>query len=117
MKPAVLLSALLVAGCSSIEWFGQPEPSSRGLPTVSAGDEAALAALEGCKAQARAVIQRDSMIDRDISGGAPLDGRTDDSADLIRNMDAFEVQQRYERIIGSCMRQRGYALPAGEPVR
>lgn len=125
MKSALPLAALLVAalaGCSSLSWFGQPEP--RPVPRAAdyGDDDAVVAALEACRAQARAVIQRDTAIDRDIATGDPafrgapgLDWRSEGDLDLIQNMDQFETGQRYERIVADCMRRKGYAPADEEP--
>jgi hypothetical protein len=131
MKIAVLFAALLVtggsvAGCSRISWFGEPEPVPQTPQAAYDTDEAAVAALDACKMQARAVIRRDARIDRDIGGGAMAGGtigavpglnwRSGNEGDLIENMNEFEVRQRYDRIVDGCMRQRGYGTPAEKPT-
>ncbi|WP_119459931.1 hypothetical protein [Rhodospirillaceae bacterium SYSU D60014] len=114
MKQAVLLSAFLLAGCADYSWFGQPEsPPSSQWNGIAADDEQAVAELESCKQQARAMIQRDALIDRDIGASGMI---RDDDADLalMRNMDEFETTQRFDRIVADCMRQRGYGTPSAE---
>lgn len=114
MKKAALLSAFLLVGCADYSWFGQAEsPSSRQWNGIVAEDEEAVAELESCRQQARAMIQRDSLIDRDIGAAGLI---RDDDADLalMRNMDEFETERRFNRIVADCMRQRGYGTPAAE---
>lgn len=114
MKQAVLLSAFLLAGCADYSWFGQtdapPPPQWNG---IAADDEQAVAELESCKQQARAMIQRDALIDRDIGAAGPTRDNDADLA-LMRNMDEFETGQRFNRIVADCMRQRGYGTPPVE---
>jgi hypothetical protein len=104
--PPLLLAGLLLAGCS---FFAADQ--KRDYSRAGAGDAERVADFESCKEQARAIVARDQTIDRDIASGSALPG-TDTDTSLQSNLDAYRAQQRYDRLLDECMRERGYG-PAG----
>jgi hypothetical protein len=112
---AVLLAATpALDGCSWIQ-------SSLGWDRAKPDNSKTAADLDACKAQARAVNQREARITQDISGGYLFNDTTRSAYSdptLTRNMNAYAAQERYTRIVDDCMGQQGYgtAPPASKPA-
>jgi hypothetical protein len=104
--PPLLLAGLLLAGCS---FFAADQ--KRDYSRAGASDAERIADFESCKEQARAILARDQTIDQDIASGSALPGTGTDTS-LQSNLDAYHAQQRYDRLLDECMRERGYG-PAG----
>jgi hypothetical protein len=113
-KPFLVLATLLAAmplldGCAWIQ-------SSLGWERARPDDTKTASDLDACKAQARAINQREARITQDISGGGPFfpDTTANNRIDptLARNMSAFAADQRFTRIVDDCMSQQGYGKPA-----
>ena len=106
---ALLLGALpLLGGCA---WF----QSAMGWDRARPEDRKTASDLDACKAQARAVNQRDARISQDIGGGAMFNDTTRSAytdQTLTRNMNSFAAQGRYTRIVDDCMAGQGYGAPA-----
>ena len=101
----VFAASLALASCSL---YQQPVSNWQ---HASGTEEQTAADLSACRAEASAVVDRDAAIDQDISSArAPTTTGTQQS-DLTSNMNAFERENRYNRIVNDCMRQRGYVLP------
>ncbi|MGH6931520.1 MAG: hypothetical protein ACREEE_03705 [Dongiaceae bacterium] len=101
----VLVVAVLVAGCSL---YSQPVSD---WERPSGSEDQTAADLSACRAQASAVVERDAAIDQDIASARAPTTTSTDQPDVFANMNAFEQQNRYNRIVNDCMRQRGYVLP------
>ena len=101
MNRLVMLAALLLGGCSFF-----PARDDRPPPVVTS-DEAA-AALDACRRQAGAVVERDAAIDRDIA--VVREGIAGPAADndLVSSLDAYGSEERRRRIVAECMRRAGY---------
>ncbi len=101
---AVLVAAALT-GCSL---FSESTPKewtrASGNPDQTAAD------LSACRQQANAVIKRDADIDSDIAA-ARSDPSDRSESFVLPGVNQFEREQRYDRIVNNCMRQRGYVLP------
>jgi plasmid stabilization system protein ParE len=106
--PPLLLAGLLLAGCS---FFAADQ--NRDYSRAGASDAERIADFESCKEQARAIVARDQTIDQDIASGSavPSTGASTDTS-LQSNLGAYRAQQRYDRLLDECMRERGYG-PVG----
>jgi hypothetical protein len=116
-----ILVAAALSGCSLFS-----EPSQKDWTRASGGSDQTSADLSACRQQAGAVIQRDSDIDSDIAAarshnteldstaGAVLPGA--DEPEILPGATAFEREQRYDRIVNDCMRNRGYVLPEKKSI-
>jgi hypothetical protein len=116
-----LLIAATLSGCSLFS-----QPSQKDWNRASGGSDQTSADLSGCRQQANAVIQRDATIDSDIAAarshsteldstaGAVLPGA--DQPEILPGTTAFEREQRYDRIVNDCMRNRGYVLPEKKSI-
>jgi hypothetical protein len=104
-RRGMLVVVLSLGGCSLWE-----EPISD-WERPSGSEEQTSADLSACRAEARAVIERDSAIDSDIQATQPPTATSTNQPDIFTNLDAFEQDNRYNRIVNNCMRQRGYVLP------
>ncbi len=99
------LVAAALSGCSLFT-----EPSAATWKRASGNSDQTAADISACRQQASAVIKRDADIDSDIA--AARSDRSDlDASVAIPGADAFEREQRYDRIVNDCMRGRGYVLP------
>ncbi len=100
-----LTAAVLMGGCSLYQ-----QPISD-WERPQATEEQTSADLSACRAQASAVIERDAAIDQDIESARAPTATSTDQPDIFTNLNAFEQENRYNRIVNDCMRQRGYVLP------
>jgi len=106
---AVLVAAALT-GCSL---FSESRPKDW---TRASGDpDQTSADLSACRQQANAVIKRDADIDSDIA--AARSNQSDPTrSPVLPGVDSFEREQRHDRIVNGCMRQRGYVLPQEKSI-
>ena len=112
-------AALVAAALSGCSLFSQP--SQKDWTRASGGSDQTSADLSACRQQANAVIQRDANIDSDIAAARSNNIATDstfgtalpgsDEPETLRGVTAFEREQRHNRIVNDCMRNRGYILP------
>jgi len=102
MRKALIVSILLLAGCSA---FGPPATKdwSRGDTTP---DEAA-ADLQSCRHAARAKLAMDQQIDQDMGADPTSQGG------LANNLAQYDTEKRYNDMVRDCMLSAGYA-PAGK---
>lgn len=98
-------AGLLLGGCSLFE---QPVTN---WERPAGTEEQTSADLSACRAQASAVVDRDAAIDQDIySTRAPTTTGVAEPNSFTA-LNSFERNNRYNRIVNECMRQRGYVLP------
>lgn len=100
-----LAAAVLMGGCSL---YNQPISD---WERPEATEDQTSTDLSACRAQASAVIERDAAIDQDIESARAPTATSTDQPDVFTNLSAFEQENRYNRIVNDCMRQRGYVLP------
>jgi hypothetical protein len=107
---ATALVAAVLTGCSLFS-----DPSPKDWTRASGNSDQTAADISACRQQANAVIKRDADIDSDIA--AARSDRSDlDASAAIPGADAFEREQRYDRIVNDCMRRRGYVLPEKKSI-
>jgi hypothetical protein len=116
MRKLLLLGVLglAVAGCSNFtnkfdSWF-QPAKAARSTSPAAWArpntDSDQLAYdIASCRAQADAVIGRDTAIDSDIGR---YDRDIGDEVELRTSMDEFSQQRRFQQIVSDCMQSLGY---------
>jgi hypothetical protein len=111
-----LFSSLLVAAAlSGCSLFSQP--SQKDWTRASGASDQTSADLSACRQQANAVIQRDANIDSDIAAARIEESDPETtSAEQITGISEYDRQNRYDRIVNDCMRNRGYVLPENESI-
>jgi hypothetical protein len=108
---AALVAAML-SGCSLFS-----QPSQKDWTRASGESDQTAADLSACRQQANAVIKRDSDIDRDIAAARVEESDPETTAGTaIAGISEYDRQQRYDRIVNDCMRQRGYVLPEKQSI-
>jgi hypothetical protein len=98
-------AGLLLGGCSL---FQQPITN---WEKPAGTEEQTSADLSACRAQASAVVDRDAAIDQDIYSTRAPTATGAAEPNSFTDLNAFERNNRYNRIVNDCMRQRGYLLP------
>jgi hypothetical protein len=108
---ATLIAAAL-SGCSLFS-----DPSQKDWNRASGGSDQTSADLSACRQQARALVERDTSINNDIAAARTRGSDPETTADtLIPGIGQFDRQQRHDRIVNDCMRQRGYVLPEKQSI-
>lgn len=72
-----------------------------------ATEEDLSADLNGCRAQANLLSQKDDEISQDISAAMPESLRAGNT-DFFQEVDDIEPRRTYENIVDECMNRRGY---------
>lgn len=103
----MLLLVLLVAGC-----FSPSGDRAGNWSKPGATEDEIYADITSCREQANAIIDRDASIDSDISTTASNSAFSTNASDLEANLDAYDADKRYRRLVAECMYGRGYALAA-----
>ena len=113
MIKSLFSAGLVAAGLCGCSLFSDPAPET--WTRASENSDQTAADISACRQQASAVIKRDADIDSDIA--AARSDRSDlDASAAIPGADAFEREQRYDRIVNDCMRGRGYVLPEKKSI-
>ncbi|HEY7687434.1 MAG TPA: hypothetical protein VH835_02020 [Dongiaceae bacterium] len=108
---AAILLLLSLSGCNAFDFGLQENPDTTKYERKKTSEEQAAADLRACRAQAKAVLDRDENIDQAIESTHDTGSGINASPDLQANMDNYSYEQRYREIVNDCMRGRGYNLP------
>jgi hypothetical protein len=100
----IMLLVLLVAACFQPD---RDRTDSWSKPGVT--EDEIYADISSCRQQANAIIDRDATID--AGTGVPASkSNAGTASDLETNLEAFDSEKRYRRLLAECMHGRGYAL-------
>jgi hypothetical protein len=113
MAKTFFTAAFLAAALTGCSLFSQP--TSKDWTRASGGSDQTAADLSACRQEANAVIKRDADIDSDIAAARSNQSDATESI-VLPGVDEFEREQRYDRIVNNCMRQRGYVLPEKKSI-
>ena len=102
---------LLVCGCSLFDFGLGEDPNKAKYERQKTSDKQTSADLRACRAQAKAVLDRDERIDQSIESTHDTGSEANAAPDLTANMNSYSYEQRYREIVNDCMRGRGYVLP------
>ncbi len=101
----LLLMVLLVAAC-----FNPARDRTDAWSKPGATEDEIYADISSCRQQANAIIDRDALIDSDINNVTASNNYSATATDFEANLDAYDAQKRYRRLLAECMYGRGYAL-------
>jgi len=108
-------TVFVVAALSGCSLFSQP--SQKDWTRASGASDQTSADLSACRQQANAVVERDTDIDTDIAAARVGESDPESTTNtVIPGITAYDRQQRYDRIVNDCMRQRGYVLPEKKSI-
>jgi hypothetical protein len=100
-----LMFLLLVAACFNPD---QDRTDAWSKPGVT--EDEVYADFSSCREQANAIIDRDAAIDSGIDDITSSNSYGATATDLEANLDAYDAEKRYRRLLAECMHGRGYAL-------
>lgn len=105
---ALLLS---LSACNAFDFGLQDDPGTTKWERSKTTEEQTAADLRACRAQAKAVLDRDERIDQAVESTHDTGSGANAAPDLQANMDSYSYEQRTREIVNDCMRGRGYILP------
>ncbi len=105
-KPLLpLMFVLLVAAC-----FNPDEDRTDTWSKPGATEDEIYDDISSCRQQANAIIDRDATIDAGIGDVTAGNNYGATATDLEANLDAYDAEKRYRRLLAECMYGRGYAV-------
>ena len=101
----LLLLVLLLATC-----YDPQHDRTDSWSKPGATEDEIYADISSCRQQANAIIDRDANIDAGIATLPSSKNNVGSASTLQTNMQAFDAERRYRRLVAECMHGRGYAL-------